>query len=511
VKTSRARILRNRKRRIEHRLRHRDWPNRSKPMFTARNIRYELAEKSRGLGVGGIGLMQLLARRVGLVEAIDRRLHLLKMHKPYHESDHVLNIAYNPLCNGTCLEDIELRRNDEVYLDALGTQRIPDPTTEGDFCRRFDGRAVEILMDVVNQVRQRVWRVQPATFRQRAIVDADGTITPTTGACKGGMDISYDGQWGYHPLLISLANTGEPLFVVNRSGNRPSAEDAASWLDRAIAVCRQGGFGRVLLRGDTDFSQTAHLDRWDADGIGFLFGIDAMSNLVKKAESLPAKAWKRLIRPAKYQVQTQERARPDNVKEQIVRRREFQNIRLVEEEVAEFAYRPTVCQKDYRVVVVRKNLSVEKGEQVLFDDVRYFFYITNDQTTPADEIVLLANDRCNQENLIAQLKGGVRALSAPVDSLESNWAYMVMASLAWTLKAWLALLLPERERGSQAYASEKQAVLKMEFKRFVNAFMLVPCQIVRQARRIVYRLLAWNPWQGVFLRAVDTLRHPLRC
>jgi len=481
-------------------------------MFTARNIRYELAEKARGLGVGGIGAMHLLARRTGLIEAIDRRLHLLKVHKPYHESDHVLNIAYNALCDGTCLEDIELRRNDEVYLDALGAQRIPDPTTEGDFCRRFGGADVQTLMDTINQVRVPIWRAQPAEFRERAILDADGTITATTGECKQGMDISYDGQWGYHPLLISLANTGEPLFVVNRSGNRPSHEQAAEYIDRSIALCRRAGFRRILVRGDTDFTQSKHLDRWDEQpDVIFLFGIDAMANLVEKANSLPPEAWKRLVRPARYEVGTQERARPDNVKEQIVRQREYQNIRLVDEEVAEFAYRPTVCHKTYRVVVVRKNLSVEKGEQVLFDDVRYFFYLTNDLTLAAEEVVFLANDRCNQENLIAQLKGGVRALQAPVDSLESNWAYRVMASLAWTLKAWLGLLLPEKTRGPQPYGPAKQAILKMEFKRFVNAFMLVPCQIVRQGRRIVYRLLAWNPWQRVFLRAVEALRYPLRC
>ena len=480
-------------------------------MFRARNIGYELSEKTRGLGVGGIGAMQLLARRVGLIEAIDRRLHLLKVHKPYHESDHVLNIAYNALCNGTCLEDIELRRNDEVYLDALGAQRIPDPTTAGDFCRRFDAVDIEILMDTINQVRVPIWRSQPPAFRQQAILDVDGTITPTTGECKQGMDISYDGQWGYHPLVVSLANTGEPVFVVNCPGNRPSQEDAAIWLDRAVVVCRQGGFGRVLLRGDTDFSQTQRLDRWDADGVAFLFGIDAMPNLVEKAECLPETVWRRLARPAKYSVRTQERARPDHVKEQIVRQREYKNIRLRAEEVAEFAYRPGACRQDYRVVVVRKDLSVEKGERVLFDDVRYFFYITNDWTLPAAEVVLLANDRCNQENLIAQLKSGVRALTAPVDSLQSNWAYMVMASLAWTLKAWLGLLLPERLVGPGTHGPAKQAILKMEFKRFVNAFMLMPCQIVRQGRRVIYRLLAWNPWQGVFLRAVEALRRPLRC
>lgn len=512
MKTSRAEILRNRKRRIEYRLRHRDWPNQDKPMFSARNIQYELADKTRGLGSGGIGLMHLLARRVGLIEAIDRRLHLLKVHKPYHESDHVLNIAYNGLCNGTCLEDIELRRNDEVYLDALGAQRIPDPTTAGDFCRRFDVLDIHILMDTINQVRLPIWRRQPTAFRQQARLDVDGTISATTGECKQGMDISYDGQWGYHPLLVSLANTGEPLYVVNRPGNRPSHEQAAEYIDRAIGVCRAGGFAQILVRGDTDFTQTRHLDRWDEQpDVTFLFGIDAMANLVQKADSLPAALWKRLVRPARYEVQTRERTRPDNIKEQIVRQREYQNLRRVDEQVASFAYRPTACHKTYRVVVVRKNLSVEKGEQVLFDDVRYFFYITNDMTLPAEEIVLLANDRCHQENLIAQLKGGVRSLTAPVDSLESNWAYMVMASLAWTLKVWLGLLLPEKTRGPQPQGLAKPAVLKMEFKRFVNAFMLVPCQIVRQSRRIVYRLLAWNPWQGVFLRAVAALRQPLRC
>jgi hypothetical protein len=219
-----------------------------------------------------------------------------------------------------------------------------------------------------------------------------------------------------------------------------------------------------------------------------------MANLIKLAANLPQTAWKALERPARYEVKTQPRERPSNVKEQIVRAREFKNIRLTSEQVAEFVYRPTLCARDHRVVVVRKNLSVEKGEQVLFDDIRYFFYITNDHKTPASEIVLLANQRCNQENLIEQLKNGARAMQMPVDNLVSNWAYMVMASLAWSLKAWFALLLPERGRWKQRYRQDKQSVLKMEFKRFVNAFVRVPCQLVRTGRRLVYRLLAWNPW-----------------
>ncbi|NLE60346.1 MAG: IS1380 family transposase [Planctomycetes bacterium] len=511
VSTSRTRKLINRKRRIQNRLRHREWEPQDQPMFTASNIHYELSDKTRGLGAGGIGMMHLLARRTGLIEAIDRRLHLLKVHKPYHESDHVLNMAYNLLAGGECLEDLELLRNDEVYLNALGAQRIPDPTTAGDFCRRFEVYDIQILMRAINAVRTKVWKRQPKAFFKRAIIDADGTLVETLGQCKEGMDISYKGQWGYQVLVVSLANTGEPLFIFNRSGNRPSHEGAAAYYDQAIHLCRQAGFKVIVIRGDTDFTQTGELDRWDGDRVQFIFGIDAMPNLVKMANHLPETAWKPLDRPVKYRVKTQPRQRPENVKEQIVREREFENIRLQSEQVAEFDYQPTLCEKSYRIVVVRKNLSVERGEQVLFDDVRYFFYITNDRTRPAEEIVFLANDRCNQEKLIEQLKNGAKALDVPVDNLVSNWAYMVMASLAWTLKAWYALSLPETGRWKAKHKAEKESVLKMEFKRFLNAFMRVPCQIVRQARRVVYRLLAWNPWQHVFLRGVDALQQPLRC
>jgi len=418
---------------------------------------------------------------------------------------------YNLLCGGQTLEDLEQRRQDEVYLDALGAQVIPDPTTAGDFCRRFTETDVEALLVAIDRARMNVWQQQPASFFSEAIVEADGTVAPTTGECKAGMGISYNGVWGYHPLVVTLANTGEPLSLVNRSGNRPSHEGSAERFDQAIALCRAGGFERILLRGDTDFSSTRHLDRWDEAGVRFVFGLNAMPNMIAMAQGQAERAWRRLRRPAKYSAKTQERARPTNVKQQVVKERGYRNLRLDSEDVAEFAYQPTACHQPYRVVVVRKNLSVERGDHVLFDDVRYFFYITNDAHSSADELVFLANDRCNQENLIAQLKNGVHALRMPVNTLVSNWAYMVMASLAWTLKAWFALLLPEDGRWREQYAAEKRAVLTMEFRTFQQALIAMPCQIIRVGRRIVYRLLAWNRWQRVFLRGVTALRPPLRC
>jgi hypothetical protein len=480
-------------------------------MYRASGIQYEHSDRVRGLASGGIGAMHQLAQHTGLVDAIDRHVEVLKVALPYHESDHVLGIAYNVLSGGTCLQDIEQRRQDEVYLDALGAQRIPDPTTAGDFCRRFDESAVEALQMAINETRVRVWQAQPAAFFEEALIDADGTLAETTGECKEGMDIAYTGVWGYHPLVVSLANTGEPLWLVNRSGNRPSAEGAADRLDQARTLCHTAGFRRITFRGDTDFSQTRHLDRWHADGVRFVFGYDARANVIGCADALPPEAWTPLVRRAPYEVATEPRTRPVNVKVATITEREFQTLRLEAEAVAEFPYRPQACQTTYRMVVVRKNISVERGEHRLIDQVRYFFYLTNDCATQAAEVVFLANDRCNQENLIDQLKHGVGAMRMPVDTLLSNWAYMVMTALAWSLKAWFALRLPTTGRWAARYTAEKAAVLRMEFKAFLQAFLLIPVQVVRASRRLIFRLLAWNPWQAVFLRGFDACRAPLRC
>ena len=467
------RQLAQRKRRILRRLANQP-RERPEPMMAASNIHYELAERVRAIAPGGIGAIHLLARRIGLIRDIDEGLHLLKRHLPYHESDHLLNLAYNLLAGGSRLEHLEVRRNDEVFLDALGAQRIPDPTTAGDFCRRFTEGDVEQLMGLINETRLRVWKQQTEGFFDEAIIDADGTLAPSDGWCQQGGDIAYNGVWGYHPLVVSLANTAEPLFLPNRSGNRPSHERADVYLDKAAALCRRAGFRTITFRGDTDFTQTRHLDRWDQDAIRFIFGIDAMAYLKDLAERLPDLKYSELERPPRYTLKTVPRQARERHKERIVAERQFETLKLIGEETAEFEYKPVACQKAYRVVVLRKKLVVEKGQLWLFEPDRYFFYLTNDRTSPASEIVFLANDRCDQENLIAQLKSGVKALAMPVDNLVSNWAYMVMASLAWSLKAWSALLLPEHPRWAARHRAEKRSLLRMEFSTFCVALIQVP-------------------------------------
>jgi hypothetical protein len=285
------------------------------------------------------------------------------------------------------------------------------------------------------------------------------------------------------------------LYLVNRPGNAKSSREAGPWIERAVDLVGEE-FEEVVVRGDTDFSLTQYFDGWDEKAT-FVFGYKAYANLIEEAESLPKSAWKRLTRKPKYTVKTRERRRPENVKERIVRERGYESIRTTCEHAAEFEYRPVSCKKTYRMAALRKNLSVEKGERRLFDEIVYFFYVTNDRDSSPEEIVFEANERCDQENVIAQLKSGIGALRMPSGDLYSNWAYMIVASLAWSLKAWFALLIPDRK--------ESRRAIRMEFKSFARWFIDIPCQIVRSGRVLVYRILGYNRKLETFLLTYERI------
>jgi len=502
VNTNFDQILNERKDSIEDRLGPDQFPDNTNPQIGTVNTHYEVGERNQVISSGGIGAIHQMVQGLGLIENINNQLHVLKRHLPYHESDHVLNIAYNALLGGSRLEDIELRRRDESFLDALNAPRIPDPTTAGDFTRRFGEQDIKDLMGAINHTRTGLYthlakqNKQPK-FMQRAYVDADGTIAGTTGESKEGMALSYKGIWGYAPLVISLANTKEVLFLVNRSGNKVSHDGWAPWADEAIELISPHA-EKICLRGDTDFSTTVDFDRWDEQGIEFVFGMDAHPKLKGLAGAIAEEGWQKLERPPKYTITTKGRVRPENHKEKFIKAKEYKNLKLLSEDITEFEYRPTKCGKDYRMVVIRKNISVEKGELDLGDEIRYFFYITNRRDISAAEVVGLANRRCDQENVIEQLKNGVNAMRMPVGDLMSNWAYMVMAGLAWNLKAWFGLLVPDAKRSRE--------IVTMEFRRFWQGVIMIPAQVVKTARKVVLRLMGYNSWMKTLLDTWEVLR-----
>lgn len=490
-------LLESRQAEIEARLDPGWHPSRPEPVMSPATIHYELPARLRGVSYGGLGLIQQLTRHLGLAQALDERLVLLKRHLPYHESDHVLSLAYNMVTGGQCLDDLERRRQDVGYLEAIGARRIPDPTTAGDFLRRFEAADVEALMDVQNEIRRKIWRQQPRHKRQRALIDVDGTIVETTGACREGADFHHTGRWGYGPLVVSLANSREVLYAVNRPANRPSHDGAADRIDQAVAWARASGFEKVRLRGDTDFSLTVHFDRWTQEEVEFVFGMDAYPPFVRRAEGLEESRWEPFPRRPKWTAKGPPRRRPENLKARMVQQRGYKNLELESEHIAEIEYTPSKANSEltYRLIILRKNITVEKGEQRLFDEIRYFFYVTNVSATElsAAEVVRQSNDRCNQENLIEQLKNGVKATKMPVAEFVANWAYLVIGTLAWNLKAWLALVLPA--------ALGAQPLLRMEYRRFFHEIVQIPAQILRKGRRLVYRPLSFNRWTRMILEA----------
>ena len=480
-----------RKSRIDNRLSRESWPEKDGAVLAGGNEILTMSQRTRATAVGGIGLVHRLVRQVGLPKLIDESVRIFKIRCPYHESDHVLNLAYNVVCGGRTLDDLELLRQDEAYMDALGAVRIPDPTTAGDFLRRFDRARIDDLAEAINVARMRVWKKNKPSFFERAVIDVDGTIAGTQGECKEGMDMSYKGLWGYAPLLVTLANTGEILYTRNRPGNRPSHEGCFDYLDPAVELVRDGGFKKVRLRGDGHFSLTDDFDHWTERGVEFVFGLAAQVNLVGVAEELEEGVWRSLQRERKG---PRTRRKP-RVKRAVIEARGYRHLELAHEEYAEFAYRPKKCKRDYRVVVLRKTINVKEGQDLLIPEVRFHFYITNAPRSvlTARQVIRESNDRCNQENLIEQAKNGVHALRMPCDTLLANDAYMLIACLAWNLKAWVAQLWPDREQGED--------LRRMEFRRFVASVIALPCQVVHSGRHIVHRFLAYSSWLEAIFRA----------
>ena len=455
-----------------------------RPLFAATNTDYSLSEKTRAISCGGIGLVDKLVKSIDLPKMIDEKIRLLRRHKPYFESDHILNMAYNIICGGTCLEDIELLRNNISYMDAIGAGRIPDPTTAGDFLRRFEEEDIRKLMDVFNEANTIIWeKALNNENRKYCILDVDGKIQSTYGECKEGMDISYKGDWGFSTLAITEATTGAHLYVVNRPGNALSQEGSDKWIDRSIETVKTT-FDTVYLRGDSAFSLTWKFDEWNDQKVKFIFGYDAFPNLVKKADLLGKNAWEKFSKPKKRSERT--RKKKQRVKEASVIRREYKNIIEKDLYVSEFKYKPVKCDKEYRVIVLKKIIEVKQGQQLLFEDVRYFFYITNIHDMSASNLVRFIRGRCNHENRIEQLANGIHALKMPAAEFLANWAYMVICSLAWNIKSWLGLLMVDRVKG--------ETLIRSEFRNFQNKIIQIPCQVLTTGRKIIFRYLNYNSW-----------------
>jgi hypothetical protein len=448
------------------------------------------SEPSDTTPYGGLALAVSLVRSLGVAKDLNRELSLLASHRPFHESDHVLTHVYNLYSGGTCIEDIADLQTSEPVRRILGANRVPDPTTAGDFLRRFDAESLKNLDRVIDQAQEKIWKRRYGKKKAaRAIVDLDSCVRPVYGDQKEGTDFTYKGSFGYHPLVISLAETMECLRLVNRSGNTASADGSENHL-RELFPMLGHRFKQIIVRGDSAFAKQPIFDACEEAGHFFAVVSAQQQNFARLFEALPAEAWKPYRqREPKAVGRVKRRQRDPNRRRQRARGRHKRDLQLKKQWIAEIAYQPNRSQKPYRLIA--RYQEIEEHEQGhLFMLTRFRFALSNlPSSVPAEEVIDLTYQRCDQENLIEQLQHGVTAMRMPTGGMDSNAAFLTCARLAHNLKPWLAQLALPIE------------TMRWEWKRFRRAFVYCAAQVVHTARQVHVRFADSHRFADTILAA----------
>ena len=450
---------------------------------------------------GGLALAAGLVKRLGVARELDHHLHLLKMHRPYHESDHVLAQVYNLFAGGQCIEDMANLQGSEAVRRMLGAERLPDPTTGGDFLRRFGENDLREFDAAMDAIQERAWRKIHKGPRALALVDLDSHVRPVYGAQKEGADFSYKGTWAYHPLLVTLAGTNECLRLINRSGNTPSAAGTADVLGDLFPLLNRN-FRRVIVRGDSAFYDHSIMDACVASEQFFAFVVGSMKNVNALADGLPPEAWRPFLTKAQRAQQARptpagkQRRRRENLRRNTARRRKKLDLLLKEQWIAELAYKPARSKGTFRLLIRRQRIEVSSKQGELFDQWRFRFAITNLPAAEysAEDAMDLTYERCDQENMIEQLGNGIAGMRMPTGDLRANAAFLCCARLAHNLKSWLGQLVLPAE------------TVRWEWRRFRQAFVYIAAEVVHHARQVIVRLSGTGRFGRELLAALRALQ-----
>jgi hypothetical protein len=459
------------------------WPATAGRVMRHPSLHLEADPRGEMTCYGGLVLAQQCVRRLRVAQKLDAALQLFKRHAPYHESDHVLALTYTLYTDGTCLEDQAALQGSEAVRRLVGACRIPDPTTAGDFLRRFGAEKVEALAEVIDAVQAEVWRRVSRRSRRRrkrelALVDLDGHIKALYGTQKEGADFSHDGRWSYQPLVISLAGTGECLRVINRPGNVRSSDGAAEALAKVLPQVK-AHFANAIVRGDTDFDRGDVYQATLAAGAYFAVGARLYTNRAALVGRIPEAAWE----PFVPRVQRTEASKPQRQgrtpdwRAARARARGYRTLRTTGQWIAELPYQLESLAVPCRLIVRRIRIEEEHGQAPLFVHYRYRLILTNlARTHTARQVVDLSYQRCDQENVIEQFGSGIAGWRMPVAEFYGNAAWLQIARLAWNLGKWIAQLgLPTE-------------VVRWEWKRFRRHFVYIAAKVLRLGRRLIVRL-----------------------
>jgi len=466
------------------------WPKTGGPVMRMPKLHTEVDDHSPVTSYGGLILFSEFVRRFKVAEKIDDNVEVLKLHLPYLESDHILAQAANLYVGGTCIEDMANLQNSEAVRRLFGACRLPDPTTAGDFLRRFDDRynpgSLDGLRRAVDEVQDAVWKrlakKEGSRKRECAVLDIDGHTKKLYGAQKEGADFSREGTWSYHPLLISMAGTGECLAVMNRPGNLRSSNGAAEVLDGTLERVGQR-FQSILVRADSDYERKDILQTCQRHGAYFALVGRAFRNRPGIAESIPEQEWIPFTTRAERQKEERRkkgatsRRRRGNLRRERARERGYKDLYLAGQWVAEVPWTPKGLEEPCRLIIRRQLIEHRRGQQFLFTDYRYRYVLTNlPPSWSAQAVIDATYERCDQENVIEQMGSGLAAWRMPVGEFAGNSAWLEIARLAWNIARWVAQLALPAE------------VIRWKWKRFRQAFVYLTAHVIKGGRQIWVRL-----------------------
>lgn len=491
------------------------WPETRGRVSRLPQTHLEVDQRSEVTPYGGLALATAFVRRFKVAQRIDQHVQVLKSHRPYHESDHVLAQVFNLYVGGTCIEDVANLQHSEAVLRMLGACRLPDPTTAGDFLRRLHEEAHQLpgLRQAVDEVQADVWQHQRRQQRQRSsqqgrarrsadwsIVDLDGHVKELYGVQKQGAEF-YKSTWCYQPLVVSLAGTGECLAIRNRPGNVRSSDGVADVLDAVLPRVKERG-GKILVRGDSDFDRGDLRAACDRSGAYFAFVGREFVNRPALVATISDAQW-RPFRTRAHRARGERRKHPayrsrrrkQNRRRAVARTRNFNELQLAKQWLAELPQLDAATGKPYRLIIRRQRIEHHKGQQHLFDEYRYRYIVTNlPASVSTQDVVDLTYERCDQENVIAQLGSGLAAWRMPVADFDGNSAWLEIARLAWNLGKWLAqLVLPDE-------------VVRWEWKRFRQAFVYAVAQVICSSRQLIVRISAAHRWYASLVAAHQKLQ-----
>ncbi len=451
-------------------------------------------ERSEASAYGGLSLAVSLIKKLNVPQRLDEALDLLGARRPYTESDHVLTHVYNLFLGGSCIEDIALLQGSEAARRMIGARAVPDPTTAGDFLRRFKAKDLRKLNRVIDDTQSEVWRRRYGSKKRSLVyVDLDSHVKHIYGSQKEGADFTYKGCYGYHPLAITLGETQEVLRLLNRWGNVTSADGAAVELETVFPLLEKH-FRTIIVRGDAAFAEQEIFDLCYRREQYFAIVSPQQRNFEQLADSLPQSAWEPFCGQPATQQRRGIRKRGKDLRRQKARARGKRDLKLQRQWVAEIPYQPARSEEEYRLIIRRQRIE-EANQGQLFTIYRYRFALTNlPSSYTTEQVMRITYRRCDQENIIEQLQNGVSAMKMPTGSFTANSAFLVCSRLAFNLKSWLAMLALPLE------------VMRWEWKRFRFSFVYLAARVIRSGRRTILRLADSHRYAPVVLTGLRRLQ-----